>query len=289
MKNKRRWIIQSLKISLPIILLLSLVIVVKAGAISSTVTDSFNDENKIASKVGVTVNTSNGIIHLAESSSWSCGDTLTDARDGNTYSTVLIGTQCWTSQNINYGTLTAGANSQGASCPSVAETEKYCYGDSEANCDTYGALYQYDQVMCGASSCNGTGEGQTACTTPVQGICPAGWHVPSHYEFTQLEREVCDSGTCATDFPYDTTATGWRGTDEGTKLKTGGSSGFEGLLAGYRYTNGSFYNLGPYAHFWSSLESGSNAWDRFLSSGYAAVYRSALSQSNGLSARCLKD
>jgi len=62
-----------------------------------------------------------------------------------------------------------------------------------------------------------------------------------------------------------------------------------GLLAGNRNTNGSFNNLGSNANFWSSLESGSNAWNRNLNSGNATVNRNANSQSNGFSARCLKE
>jgi len=238
--------------------------------------------------------------------SWACGDTLTDDRDNKTYATVLIGTQCWMAEHLNYGTMTAGANNQGSDCPSVAETEKYCYGDTESSCTSDGALYQWAQAMCGAASCNGTGESQPACTTPVQGICPNGWHIPSHYEYTALERAVCTSGTCATDFPYDTSTTGWRGTNEGGKLKgtticglypcwnspnegATNSSGFTAWAAGYRDTGGSFYFRGARAYIWSSLESGTGAWSRHLNSGYAAVARRAIDKLYGFSVRCIKD
>ena len=62
-----------------------------------------------------------------------------------------------------------------------------------------------------------------------------------------------------------------------------------GLLAGNRNTDGSFNNQGSNANFWSSTESGVNAWNRYLYSGYATVYRSAYNQANGFSVRCLKD
>ncbi len=220
---------------------------------------------------------------------FSCNDTFTDLRDSKEYATVLIGTQCWMAEYINYGTMTAGANEQGSDCPSVAATEKYCYSDTESYCTSDGAFYQWDQTMCGTSSCNGTGESQPACTSPVQGICPSGWHIPSHYEYVALEREVCDSGSCVTDFPYDTTTNGWRGTDEGTQLKVGGSSGFEGILAGSRDTNGSFDPRGAYAPTWSSLESGSNAWRRSLGSGFATVYQDAYGKLYGFPSRCITD
>lgn len=242
---------------------------------AATVTDPFDDTSKIASSANITV--SGGQVTLSAASSWSCGDTLVDSRDGKTYATVLIGSQCWMAESINYGTMTAGANEQGSDCPSVAETEKYCYNDDSGSCNTNGGLYQWNQAMCGST------------TAGAQGICPSGWHIPTHDEYTTLERAVCDSGTCETDFPYDSTTTGWRGTDEGTKLKSGGSSGFNGLLGGRRGTDGSFGYGGSYGFFWSSLESGSNAWRRKLRSGYATVYRSAGDKAGGFSVRCLKD
>jgi len=79
------------------------------------------------------------------------------------------------------------------------------------------------------------------------------------------------------------------GTNEGTNLKPEGSSGFEGNLAGFRNTSGSFYHRGTYAYIWSSLESGANAWKRGLCSGNAAVYRDGNGKASGFSVRCLKD
>jgi uncharacterized protein (TIGR02145 family) len=271
---------------------------------SSPVTDTYTDASKIAASTDMTV--SGGQLTLSVAP-WACGDTLVDTRDSKEYDTVQIGNQCWMAENLNYGTMTAGANSQGSDCPSVAETEKYCYSDTESNCTSDGALYQWAQAMCGAASCNGTGAPPNdACASPVQGICPDGWHIPSHYEYTTLEREVCDSGTCATDFPYDISTTDWRGTDEGGQMKgtticgtypcwnspnTGAtnSSGFTAWAAGYRSTDGSFSGRGTYAFLWSSLESGSNAWRRALYSGNAAVSRNALSKLYGFSVRCVQD
>lgn len=268
-----------------------------------TVTDNFNDSSKIASSSNITV--ASGTASLSSASSWSCGSTLTDPRDGKTYATVLIGSQCWMAQNLNVGTrissCTAGdcggncssactswgttVQNQGTSCAAAdgSDIQKYCYNDTLSNCNrsvsgnTDGGLYQWNQAMCGS-------------TTPgAQGICPSGWHIPTHDELTTLERAVCASGTCATDFPYEQGTTGYRGTNEGTKLKYGGASGFNVLLAGYRNTVGSFNFLTSYAYVWSSLPSGSIAWNRYLNSGNATVRRSATSKSNGFSVRCLKN
>ncbi|MFH1759210.1 MAG: FISUMP domain-containing protein, partial [Patescibacteria group bacterium] len=61
------------------------------------------------------------------------------------------------------------------------------------------------------------------------------------------------------------------------------------VLAGHRSTNGSFFNQGTCAYFWSSTESSTDAWFWLLSSSAATVSRSARSQASGFSIRCLKD
>jgi uncharacterized protein (TIGR02145 family)/prepilin-type N-terminal cleavage/methylation domain-containing protein len=219
-------------------------------------------------------------------SSFTCGSPLVDARDSQSYTTVQIGTQCWMQQNLNVGTMVLGATNQGTSVSSAASIQKYCYSDNSANCTTYGGLYQWTQTVGGSAGCDGTGAGQPACTTPIQGICPASWHIPSHYEWTQLELTTCTSGTCSTDFPYDETTQGWQGTNEGTTLQSP-TGLFRGLLAGDRTTGGSFFYQGSYALFWSSLASGGSAWFRYLYSGGATVFRYADGQADGLSVRCV--
>ena len=236
----------------------------------ATVTDNFDDSSQIASSTQVTV--AGGVVTLSAASTWTCGDTLIDTRDSKTYSTVLIGSQCWMAENINVGTLTAGLNEQGTDCPSASEIEKYCYDNNEGYCTTYGGLYQWNQAMCGSTT-----EGAT-------GICPTGWHIPTDAEWYILEYGFWDTitGACASDRTiYDCSPAG-------TQIKSGGGSGFSGLLAGYRSTSGSFSSLFSYALFWSSLQSSSNAWFRRLDSG-AAVSRGTYCKAGGLSVRCLKN
>jgi uncharacterized protein (TIGR02145 family) len=239
---------------------------------SSPVSDSFTDTSKIASSANLEVDTDNGQVKLAIASSWTCGDdVLVDARDGKSYDTVLIDTQCWMAENLNVGTMTAGTNNQGTDCPSAAAIEKYCYSDNEDSCTTYGAFYQWDQTMCGST------------TAGAQGICPDGWHVPTDSEQHTLDSYLA-TGTC------NATRSGtYDCSPAGTSLKTGGASGFEGLLAGSRSTDGSFTGQSAYAAFWSSAVSSPNAWYRTLNSGQTGVGRDANSQAFGFSVRCLKD
>jgi len=57
------------------------------------------------------------------------------------------------------------------------------------------------------------------------------------------------------------------------------------LLAGYRYTNGCFYNQGTSLSFWLSSESG----ERGLHSTPPTVGRSVQYNANGFSVRCLQN
>ena len=91
---------------------------------------------------------------------------------------------------------------------------------------------------------------------------------------------------------------GYRGTDQGTQMKTtygwanGGngtnSSGFSGLPGGSRDVNGSFNSPGVDGVWWSS--SGvSYAVYRALANVNEYVGRSTTNQRNGLSVRCVRD
>jgi uncharacterized protein (TIGR02145 family) len=96
----------------------------------------------------------------------------------------------------------------------------------------------------------------------------------------------------------DASSTGWRGTDQGSQMKStigwnsGGngsnSSGLTALPGGYR-DSGGFYYDGVYGNWWSASESGSYSWRRGLGSSNDIVYRSNVSRSDGFSARCVRD
>ena len=57
-----------------------------------------------------------------------------------------------------------------------------------------------------------------------------------------------------------------------------------GVLAGYRNPVGSFGNRGYAAYFWSSSESGTLAWVRYLNYSVASVYRTTFDKKNNFSA-----
>ena len=211
---------------------------------------------------------------------FTCGDPFTDPRNEQTYETVQIGDQCWMAENLNIGEMINGTEEM----TDNGVIEKYCYDNDPVNCETYGGLYQWDEMM-------------EYTTTPVmQGICPSGWHVPTDDEWKILE------GTVDSQYPVGDPIwnnTGSRGYDAGKNLKstigwnlnTGTDTfGFTALPAGYRKLEGSFNFLGDYCGFWSSSEHDtSNAWGRALYYIGDGVGRDNDSKSYGFSSRCVQD
>jgi uncharacterized protein (TIGR02145 family) len=148
--------------------------------------------------------------------------------------------------------------------------EKYCYDDEDANCETYGGLYQWPEMMQYGKS--------------TQGICPDGWHLPTKQEWEALE--------IALGMPVDqaTASSGLQGTVEGNMLKAGGSSGFEALMGGNRSSSGTFTVGGIVTAFWSSTQSSSfMARARTLSVDYPQVNHTNYSKEYGHAVRCIKD
>ncbi len=97
--------------------------------------------------------------------------TVVDARDGQSYATVTIGSQTWMAENLNY----ASANSR-------------CPDDNPANCDVYGRIYSWAELMGLSSSYNSSTWGGSDANH--QGVCPAGWRVPNRSDWQTLEVSV---------------------------------------------------------------------------------------------------
>ncbi|MBI9038866.1 MAG: PKD domain-containing protein, partial [Bacteroidales bacterium] len=209
----------------------------------------------------------------------SCGEPFTDSRDGQTYNTVLIGEQCWMAENLNVGEMIIGTQEM----TNNSIIEKYCYENNTANCNAYGGLYQWEEMM------------QYSTTPGVQGICPEGWYIPTDDEWKILE------GTVDSQYPVGDpiwNGSGYRGFDAGLNLKStsgwypnaNGTDlfGFTALPAGYRYHLGTFNNIEASAEFWSSTENNTTAWARLLYYNSNKTFRGNPMKSSGHSIRCLK-
>jgi uncharacterized protein (TIGR02145 family) len=210
-----------------------------------------------------------------------CPEIPTITYEGQVYNTVLIGEQCWLKENLNVGTLINGSEQM----LDNGIIEKYCYENNTINCNEYGGLYQWNEMM------------QYTTTQGEQGICPDGWHLPNDDEWKILEGTV-DSQYPVGDPEWDDI--GWRGYDAGLNLKSttgwyGGGNGsglynFEALPSGYRDVYGNFSGLTFNNDFWTSSEDGSSyAWDRYLNFSKGEVWRTSGHKNTGFSVRCLQD
>jgi uncharacterized protein (TIGR02145 family) len=202
--------------------------------------------------------------------------TFTDNRDGHLYKKAVIGTQTWMAENLAFLPEVSPASAE-----SRTEKHYYVYGynatdtidaKNMTNFSTFGVLYNWPAAMNGAS-------GSTTNPSRVQGVCPDGWHLPSHAEWFVL--------------------TDYLGSDAGKSMKAksgwnvyngDNSSGFTALPGGCRNSVHGFYGVPDFAYFWSSTQWGpEDAMSRWLVTGNYAVYWIGDDRSSGFSVRCLLD
>ncbi|TVQ89464.1 MAG: hypothetical protein EA393_07070 [Bacteroidetes bacterium] len=216
---------------------------------------------------------------------------FTDDRDGKIYNTVLIGDQCWMKENLNFYVINS-----------------FCYDDDDAMCDAYGRLYPWFTAMDGEESSNAVPSG-------VQGVCPAGWHLPSDAEWQIMVDYVVAQGyPNYADNPngagnalkscrqINSPLGGACDTDEHPRWEDGydpyhnfthfgtDEFGYSALPGGVRDTDGSFFGLGYRGQWWSSTEvTTTHAWYRLLGNVFGNVYRYEHVKGRGFSVRCVRD
>jgi len=177
---------------------------------------------------------------------------------GETYNTVVIGSQTWFQRNLNY-------NVKGS----------VCYDNKETNCATYGKLYNWATAMALDASCN-----LQECSDQIdekhKGICPNGWHIPSDSDWDALMTAVGPSAGRKLK-----AMSGWDGTDE---------FGFSALSGGIGYSEGDFGSVGDYGYWWSATEYGAtDARYRRMISYNEDVINYSYFKVYLYSVRCLKD
>ncbi len=205
---------------------------------------------------------------------FTCGDPLTDTRDGQTYSTVQIGDQCWMAENLNIGeyveSIISGVGHSDVSNNGIIE--KYCHDNNTANCDEYGGLYDWNEMM------------QYTTTQGVQGICLYGWHIPIDDEWTMLA-----------DFLGGESVAGGKMKETGTahwnppNTAATNESGFTALPGDHRSNHGSFGSLSENGNWWSSTQSTSYAWRWWMHFEHGNIFRNNGYKTSGFSVRCVKD
>lgn len=210
-----------------------------------------------------------------------CGDTVTDI-DGNHYSTVLIGSQCWMKENLRVTHLPDGTAipylESATEWQNLAMTNPgYGYHSNDSNlAGEYGALYSWTAAMA-------MEEGSWSMPSGVQGICPDGWHLPSDSAWTilidYLGSAVVAGGKLKKEGYLQWNFPNFGGTN---------SSGFSALPGGG--ISNFYQGLGQQGFYWSSSDfAPNNAWTRVFFYGYASVSSGGYAKNNGYSVRCLAD
>ena len=181
------------------------------------------------------------------------GEPFTDDRDGNTYSTVNIGSQTWMGENLRYeGDITLGTIEG-----SFVDPYRYYPNNDANNVSTYGYLYNWPAAVNGQT-------GSETNPSGVQGICPNGWHLPSVAEWSQLADYLGGTDNAGAmlagtnlwidDYPdFDLVSSPYFGTTVFNALPAGYSKQFAG---NFPASNGGYYEFGESAAFYTTTDSG---------------------------------
>lgn len=238
------------------------------------------DDNNVTINPGASEICGDGIDQNCDGSDMICPDPIYGAPitdiEGNTYETVIIGSQAWMVDNLkttryNDGTEIPLVTDNGAW--NILTAPAYCwYNNDEASYNSlYGILYNW-YVVDIASNGN-------------KNVCPIGWHIPSQEEWTTL-----------TTYLGGEIMAGGKLKEAGTEhwhspnLWATNETGFTALPGGLRYINGEFYSLGFSGVWWSNTEGSlSSAFQLSIQSGSPSTSLRTQSKSYGTSVRCLKD
>ena len=172
----------------------------------------------------------------------SCEEGGTVTYGGQTYKTVVIGTQTWMAENLNYAVEGSKCYGEGGKVYDDDWNGKTLSpAEVQANCTKYGRLYDWSKVMGLPSNCvpfkykeryQYNNDFYRDCSDEVQpkhkGICPSGWHIPSDAEWNFLEDYFGGSVVAGT---------------YGFSVKSGGCGRFDGS---------SFYDVDSYDLWWST-------------------------------------
>ena len=183
--------------------------------------------------------------------------------EGNVYHGVRIDCDCWTQRNLE-----SKKYSDCTDIPCVYEYHSETHPDVTENVDRYGRLYCYEAAVRDSAD-NGHGH--------IQGICPAGWYLPTPEKYVSLNLHGAD----ALKSPLY-----W--------VPSGGSNttGFTALPAGkYNGTLHRYEDLLGEAYFWSTAGVGSgtsiSAFTLYLD---CSIFVEANSYEGlGYSVRCIKE
>ena len=216
--------------------------------------------------------------------------------DGYSYDVVQICSQCWFAENLRTTTYADGTaipagltHTEWVSATSGAtavygEGSGYCahFNDDIDACDEALSLEEYGRMY------------NWYAVDDARGLCPAGWHVPTDAEWTELEDYIESLpasvfGGAGNAGKVLKSTTGWYPYGVGTD-----NFGFSALPGGIRYSVGGAFQLaGGLGYWWSSSPNSetteSDAWARRLSYQNVLLSQVWSSPLSGMSVRCIQD
>ncbi len=189
----------------------------------------------------------------------------------NGQSEVKIGNQTWTAENLNVDKFR-----NGDAIPEAKTNEDWlkageegkpawCYHSNDtANGKKYGKLYNWYAVI------------------DKRGLAPAGWHVSTDAEWTQLIDHLGGKDVAGKKMK---STTSWNQNGSGTN-----ESGFNGLPGGGRNALGTFMDIGGLGLWWgAAANDAAEVWNRALFYNVANAIRGNGNKGGGFSVRCIKD
>ena len=208
-----------------------------------------------------------------------CPETVTDV-DGNTYNAVSIGDQCWMQQDMRATTYANGTplnvvTDDLAWKILLSGDKACCFYDNNSDSD-YGALYTWSAAM------NHSGV-YTSPDTPLQGICPDGWHIPDNGDWAELEDYL---GYWEAAYYLKESGTAHWLPDN----YANNESGFTALPGGMRDKLADFVYMGSGGYWWAGYSSGATYADIYkMYNDDAAMWSGTEIRRQGLSVRCLQN
>ncbi len=217
---------------------------------------------------------------------WNLRDTIykqfTDPRNGRSYyyytavSSKTGRKVTIMAENLNIGEMVLGENDQNDD----TKIERYCYNNDTTNCDKYGGLYQWAEMMQLPSRCN-----TESCSDWIerdhQGICPDGWRLFTWDDY-EIIRDYNDK--------YGDGIVGLRS----QCFQGNNASGFSLIGAGLRNVDGEFEKIDGFAAWFRPEEYEEDKEIRAHHGLISALNENPVSKNhrelkaNGFSVRCTK-
>lgn len=192
------------------------------------------------------------------------GTPITDI-DGNSYKTIVVGTQEWMAENLKTTKFNDGTPIQLVEVQSTwtsFTSSAYCdYDNSPSIAAAYGKLYNYYAV------------------TDAKNLCPQGWRIPTLSDWNTLEGYL---GASLTAKKLKATS-GWLGDGANGTNETG----FTALPGGFRDDRG-FGLLGILGYWWTSSAVSPTSGTSILMSINSYIEKPVINKIVGVSVRCIK-